>query len=83
MKFSIRLAAIAHNVGLIVIFGGLIGGTICSMLRTGRDLSGFFFGAAGIAFVVVFLGGFHIAVCDALQRMEERGKTSRETDRSA
>ena len=32
MKFSVRLAAIAHDVELIVIFGGLIGGTISRVL---------------------------------------------------
>jgi len=71
---------------LVVVLCAAVGGTVSSFLPLRGDLSGtvaaYFFAVSALAFVVVVVSAFHIAVCDAVQRIEQREKSSGEVDRS-
>lgn len=89
MKRSVQLAAKAHNVAIVLL---LVCGTALGALsiaatffptvdRAAGRLTGLLFSLLGIAFAIMVATGFHIAVADAVGRIErrEKGSTSRET----
>jgi hypothetical protein len=84
MKRSVRLAGKAHNIAIVVLLvcatalGGLSIITAISPAseRTTSGLTGLFFALLGVAFVIMVATGFHIAVTDALQRIERLEKDS-------
>jgi protein-S-isoprenylcysteine O-methyltransferase Ste14 len=84
MKRSIRLAAKAHNIAIVVLLVcatslgtlALIRSVFPPTERMTGDLAGLFFTLLGVAFAIMIATGFHIAVADALGRIERREKNS-------
>ena len=84
MKRSVRLAAKAHNIAIVILLAcatALGGMAIISAMFPASDrainrLIGVFFALLGVAFAIMVATGFHIAVTDALQRIERREKDS-------
>jgi hypothetical protein len=84
MKRTVRLAALAHNVAIVVL---LLSAAALALLALAQavspgvehavsGLSELSFGLLGVAFVVMVATGFHIAVADALDRMERRSRNT-------
>ena len=87
VKRSVRLAAKANNIAIVVLLvcvtALVVGGLVSSVSGGGRTpdtVAGVFFGLAVTALVVMLGSGFHIAVTDALQRMERRARNDDSDD---
>jgi cell division protein FtsW (lipid II flippase) len=84
MKRSVRLAAKAHNIAIVVLLVCATGLGVLSIMsavfpareRTTGALAQLFFALLGVAFAIMVATGFHIAVADALGRIERREKNS-------
>lgn len=84
MKRSVRLAAKAHNIAILLLLvcaTGLGAVTIIATIspaggRVMNKLVDVLFAVLGVAFAIMVATGFHIAVTDALQRIERRDKDS-------
>jgi hypothetical protein len=81
MKKSVRIAAKAHSVALlgllvcpvVVIVAGIIEYFLPNTNAFVTILS-FLWPIIGLIFIVILTSGFHIAVTDALQRIERRDR---------
>jgi hypothetical protein len=83
MKRSVRLAAKAHNIAIVLLLVCATGLGVVSIMsafssipeRNNSGLAEMLFGLLGVAFIIMVATGFHIAVVDALGRIERREKT--------
>jgi hypothetical protein len=84
MKRSVRLAAKAHNLAIVVLLVCATGLGIVSIITrlfpASRAVPGGLvdglFAVLGVAFAIMVASGFHIAVVDAVGRIERREKDS-------
>jgi membrane protein implicated in regulation of membrane protease activity len=76
MKSSVRLAARAHSISLVVILACGLGAAILGLFSHTGTAQGVVFAILAVAVMVALVSAFHIAVSDALQRMEQRQKSS-------
>jgi hypothetical protein len=84
MRPSVRLAAAAHNIAIVVLLVCATGLGALSIMsafsstpeRSRAGLAELLFGLLGVSFAIMVATGFHIAVVDALGRIERREKTS-------
>ncbi len=83
MKRSVRLAAKAHSAALVIILLSGPAAVILGFMRGVGFAMSISFGTFAVAMIVALASAFHIAVNDALQRMEHRDKPPDEIDRSA
>lgn len=82
MKRSVRLAAKAHNIAIVLLLVSATGLGAISIVaaispRSDRAIDGLvgvFMAVLGVAFAIMVATGFHIAVTDALQRIERRDR---------
>jgi hypothetical protein len=89
MKRSVRLAAKAHNIAIVVLVVCATGLGVLSIIsavfpvreRTTGAFAQSFFALLGVAFAIMVATGFHIAVADALGRIERREKNSTSDER--
>jgi di/tricarboxylate transporter len=82
MKKSVRIAAKAHSVALLGLLVcpvvGIVAGIIEYFLPNTNAFAtiiGFLWPIIGLIFIVILTSGFHIAVTDALQRIERRDRS--------
>jgi hypothetical protein len=84
MKHSVRLAAKAHNIAIVLLLVCATGLGALSIMsafsstleRSNGGLAQILFGLLGVSFVIMVATAFHIAVVDALGRIERREKSS-------
>jgi hypothetical protein len=84
MKPSVRLAAKAHNIAIVLLLVCATGLGALSIMsafsstpeRSRGGLPELLFGLLGVAFVIMVATGFHIAIVDALGRIERRENNS-------
>jgi hypothetical protein len=84
MKRSIRLAARAHNIAIVLLLVFATGLGALAIMRTVSATFARNTGNAvevlstllGVTFVIMVTTGFHIAVVDAIGRIERREKNS-------
>jgi|GEM_PF-5216829 len=82
MTSSVRLAAKAHKVALIVLLPAVASAILSAWIPHADSLIGASWSIVGFAVTVALVSAFHIAVSDALQRMKLREKHSEEADDS-
>ena len=85
MKRSVKVAAKAVNIALVVILACAFGlatlaafhGQITKLSQTfAQRASDFLWGVLALTFVIVVVSGFHIAVSAALDRMKDKNTSS-------